>query len=48
MFGFTISAVNGIHLVRLQHSATGIARSVIITGQPGIGEFFSSVATCAL
>jgi hypothetical protein len=29
-------------------SATERARSVVITGQPGIGMFLSSVATCAL
>ena len=29
-------------------SATNMARSVVITGQPGIGVFLSSVASCAL
>ena len=29
-------------------SATMMARSVVVTGQPGIGVFFSSVGSCAL
>ena len=47
IFGFTTTAVSGMKRVRLLRE---MARSVVITGQPGIGTFLSepSVGSCEL